>query len=804
MRTRTVSPLPPDALRKLCDASTLAFETIDDLPPLQEMIGQPRAYRALELGSEIQAEGYNIFVLGLPGSGKTTLTREFLERKAASLPIPSDWCYVSNFANPYRPHALQLPAGQGKQFHDDMQTLVKHCKEEIPRALENEAFVQERSRLLEELKKTLATEVDTLSEYVKKYNFILIRTPFGFILTPAVNGEPLSPQQLETLSVEQREKLTQLQAKLQKRVEETFTRLQGLEHEARERIEELVKQTVLYVIAPLIESVKANYAEHEAILAHIEAVKTDILANLSKFQADDSDDIEKQMARANWLQRYTVNVIVGHAEQHGAPVILETQPTYNNLIGRIEHELVMGGFKTDFTMIRAGAFHRANGGYLILPARDVLLNPYAWEGVKRVLRDKAIRIIELGTQLSLISSATLEPEPIPLDVTVVLIGTPLLYYLLRYYDEDFAKLFKVKAEFATQMERTPETEHDYALFVKSVKDEYNLPSFDRSAVARIIEYGARLAEDQDKLSTRFGKISDLVREAAYWAQKEGQTIVKAAAVNQAIMESIYRNNLIEERLQELIDEGVLLIDTKGKAVGQVNALSVVMLGDYAFGHPSKLTASAFPGKSGVVDIERKAELGGPIHTKGVLILSGFLGKRYGRHHPLTLSASIAFEQSYQGVEGDSASAAELIALLSAIAEVPLRQDIAITGSINQHGQIQAIGGVNEKIEGFFAVCKQRRLTGQQGVIIPASNVKNLMLNDEVVNAVANGKFHIWPVTVVDEALALLTESDIGKPDKQGIYPAGTFNAKVVERLEAFTKVVGSLEEATNNQKKELA
>jgi lon-related putative ATP-dependent protease len=469
--------------------------------------------------------------------------------------------------------------------------------------------------------------------------------------------------------------------------------------------------------------------------------------------------------------------------------VVEHQPSYYNLIGRIEHQVLMGASVTDFTLIRPGALHRANGGFLILPVRDVLLNPYAWDGLKRTLLEGSIRIVELGNQLGLISSTTLEPEPIPLEVTVVLIGTPMLYYMMRQYEEDFSKLFKVRAEFTSQMDRTPETEHEYALFVKSVVEDSGLPHFDRQAIARIIEHGSRLVEDQGKLSTRFGKVADLVKEAAYWAGKNGGDIVSGADVNRAIKEVIYRSSLLEERIQELIERGDILIDVKERVVGQINALSVIMLGDYAFGRPSRVTAVVSPGRGGVVDVEAKAELGGSIHTKGVLILSGFLSGRYGRRQPLSLAASLTFEQSYDGVDGDSASTAELLALLSALTEVPLRQDIAITGSVNQHGMIQPIGGVNEKIEGFFAVCKRLGLSGTQGVVIPASNARNLMLDDEVLQAVADGNFHIWPVKTIDDAITLLTGMDPGIPDELGTYPAGSFNAAVLTRLESFSELI---------------
>jgi predicted ATP-dependent protease len=529
----------------------------------------------------------------------------------------------------------------------------------------------------------------------------------------------------------------------------------------------------------------------QAFLAHLEAVQADLSANASKFRPGAQPEATLTQADARWVQRYAVNVLVDNANQKGAPVILESQPTYHNLLGRIEHEVVMGATRTDFMMIRPGALQRANGGYLILPVRDLLINTYAWEGLKRVLRDGAIRISELGSQLGLISTQTLEPEPIPVNVKILLIGTPMLYHALRLYDEDFGKLFKVHAEFATSMERNPQAEREYGIYIKSVLVDKGLPSFDSTAVARIIEYSARLAEDQHKLSTRFGKIADLVREAAYWANKENMGVVSGACVQRAIEESIYRNNLYEERLQELITQDVLMIDVQGAACGQINALSVLSMGDYSFGRPSRVTAAVSPGQGGVIDIERQAKLGGPVHTKGILILSGFLSWRYGIDGPLSLSASLTFEQSYSEVEGDSASAAELLALLSAIAGIPLHQDRAISGSINQHGQIQAIGGVNEKIEGFFSICKAKGLSGEQGVLIPAANQRSLMLCDEVVAAVDAGQFHVWPVSIIDQCIALLTGCEPGERDAKGRYPQGSFNASVTARLKTFTSLVAT-------------
>jgi lon-related putative ATP-dependent protease len=494
-------------------------------------------------------------------------------------------------------------------------------------------------------------------------------------------------------------------------------------------------------------------------------------------------------SEAQWPARYKINVLVDNNELHGAPVVMESHPTYQNLIGRIEHHLVMGISQTDFTMIRPGALHRANGGYLLLPAAEILLSSYAWQGLERALRGGEIRIMELGNQLGLISTASLEPEPIPLSIKVILFGTPFLHELLRLYDVDFTKLFKVRAEFATIMDRNHENARDYALFIKSVVNENHLPPFDKAAVARIIEHSSRMAGDQQKLSTRFGQVADLVRQAAYWSQKENKELVTASDIDRAIQEADYRNNLCEELVHEWINQDTILINVSGKAVGQVNALSVISVGDYAFGRPSRVTASVYPGSEGVIDIEKQAELGGPIHTKGVLIISGLLGRRYGRNKALNLTANLTFEQSYHGVEGDSASVAEIYTLLSAIAEIPLRQDRAVTGSINQLGEIQAVGGVNEKIEGFFTACVNKGLTGSQGLIMPKVNIRNLMHKSEVVRAAQRGEFHVWPAQTLDDALSLLTDIEIGDIQEDGSYPDGSFNFYVSSRLDQFTEAV---------------
>lgn len=786
------SELPLSALRLVCDPDRLGFETTDDLPDLENIIGQPRAFNALLLGSEVSGPGYNTFVLGQPGSGRTTLSKEFLERKAVSMPVPEDLCYVNNFTNERKPKLIGLPAGKGTIFRQAISELISRFASDIPRTFDSDEFLQERDRLVADLKKTQESEFLQLQQHVEKFNFIIIRTASGFVLAPASEGKPIPPEDLAQFTTEQKVKLSELERNLSEQVQTTINRLKESEKSTFHKLQELVSRTIQFIISPLIQPIRQVFVEYPQVIAYLDAVQLDLVANLSQFHPPSQDGeqpIPSPADQAKWRQRYEVNLLVDNSATRGAPVIMENYPTYNNLFGRIEHEAIMGTSRTDFTMIQSGALHRANGGYLILPARDLMLNPYAWEGLKRVLRDGEIRMVELANQVGLISNVTLEPEPIPLKVKILIVGSPALYYTLRSYDDDFSKLFKVKAEFATQMERTPENEHDYGLFIKSVVMENQLLPFDKTAVAKIIEHSSKLADDQTKLTTRFGKIADLVREASYWAGKADSQQVTALDVKQALKASIYRSNLVEERILELIKEGTLLIDIQGSRVGQINALSVYLLGDYAFGRPTRVTAITYPGKGGVVDIERQAKLGGSIHTKGVLILSGYLNSTYGQNLPLSISASLTFEQSYDEVQGDSASAAELISLLSSIAGIPIRQDRAITGSINQLGQIQAIGGVNEKIEGFFAVCKERGLTGEQGVIIPHSNRRNLMLNDDLLVAVKEGKFHIWVMNRLEDAIPLLTGIPAGEPQPDGSYPVNTMNKIVLDRLAEFNQVV---------------
>jgi lon-related putative ATP-dependent protease len=795
MRTRTARPtaLDADAVRRACDPRSFAFETTAALPPLSDVLGQPRAVAALEFGAGIASHGFNLFALGLPGSGKTTLIREHLERRAATQAVPPDLCYVHNFSEPRRPRLLSLPAGRGAQLKHDLDGLVRELQTAIPSAFEGAEYAGQRDRLRHELEDQRAAVLARLEEYVQRFGFRLLKTPGGLFLTPVVDGQPLSPDDQDKLKPEQLEKLARLRTRLETEIEAGMRQMRELERGTQDALQALDRETASFASRHRIDDLRARYAELPEVVAYLDAVQADIVTHADDFRPESGGQNTMQailaQASESPFTRYRVNVLVDHQGSPGAPVVVENNPTYHNLIGRIEHRSLWNAVVTDFTYLKPGALHKANGGYLIIPARECLLNPYAWEGLKRSLKDRTVRIEELGSQLSLISTVTLEPEPLPLDVKVVLIGHPQLYQLLMAYDEDFHKLFKVRADFTTDMERTTETEQAYALFVNAIAGHEQALPFDAGGVARIVEYGSRLAGDQTRLSTRFGEIADLIREAAYRAGQNTHAVVTAEDVKIAEQARRYRANLVEERVQQAVADGTLLIDTRGQAVGRVNGLAVVGWGDHAFGHPARITATVGPGQRGVISIEREVELSGPIHGKGVLILSGYLLRQYGASAPLSLSASLVFEQSYSAVEGDSASLAELYALVSALAGKPLRQDVAVTGSVNQHGQVQAVGGVTEKIEGFFDVCQRQGLTGTQGVLIPDGNRAHLMLRDDVVAAVRAARFNVWPVADVDAGLELLCGLPVGQRSAHRQFPAGSLHRAVSDRLADFAKAL---------------
>jgi lon-related putative ATP-dependent protease len=783
-------------LRRVCDPATLGFETTEDLPVLSEVLGQPRALAALAFGASINSQGFNLFALGQPGSGKTTLIREYLQHRAVSESAPADLCYVYNFANPRCPQPLLLPSGRAPQLKQDIDAFVDELKTGIPKAFESEEYINHRKKVMQELETGRRQIIVQIEHRAAQAGFHLLKGPGGLLLVPVVDGKPLGDEDLGKLQPERQAEIAQAHDRVQQEIEEWLAAIRELEKGGRDALSALDRETAAYATRHVLEDLRARYRDVPTVLQYLDAMQADITANADDFRkGKEAEPVPPSIAALlpgndKSLVRYQVNVLVSNEENKGAPVIVETNPTYHNLTGRIEHQATWTGVITDHTMVKAGALHRANGGYLIIPARECLLNPFAWEGLKRALKDGAAKIEELGAQLSLMSTVTLDPEPVPLSVKVVLIGSPMLYYLLYAYDEDFQKLFKIKADFTTRMAREAESEQAYARFVNTVERLEKASPFDAGAVARVIEFGARSVEEQDQLSTRFGEIADLVREAAHGARQARHRVVTAADVRAAEEARRYRNNLMEERLQESVAKGTVLIETTGSAVGRINGLSVLGIGDYAFGHPVRLTATVASGRRGVISIDREVELSGPIHGKGVLILSGYLLQKYGQAGPLSLSASLVFEQSYGMVEGDSATLAELCVLLSAASGTPLRQDIAVTGSVNQHGQVQAVGGVNQKIEGFFDVCRSLGLTGTQGVILPTSNRRHLMLRDDVVEAVAAGQFHIWVVEQADDALELLA----------GL-PPDSLHERVTQRLAHYAEELRAF--GTENNKRQL-
>ncbi|NLE45297.1 MAG: AAA family ATPase, partial [Chloroflexi bacterium] len=754
-----LQPVPADQLCHVCDPAQFSFQTTDELEDLDEIIGQERAIEAIQFGIGIQSQGYNLFALGPSGTGKRTTIRRFLDQRAAAEPTPDDWCYINNFEQPHRPRALRLPAGRGTVLRDDMKLLIDELRTAIPAAFGSEDYRTRRQEVEEEFKEQQEDAFKEVQRQAQERNIRLIRTPAGLAFVPIRDDEILGPDEFQKLPDEERERIEQDIADLQAQLQATVPKVREWERKAREKVKELDREVALFAVGARIEELRRKFSEFPAVVDYLNAVQEDVIDSVDEFRNTEESPqqfmgvaVPRSITESALLRRYQVNVLIDHSKSEGAPVVYEDNPTYLNLIGNIEHVAHMGALMTDFTLIKPGALHRANGGYLIIDARELLSQPYSWQGIKRALRSQEIKIESLGQALSLVTTVSLDPEPIPLDVKIVLIGERQLYYLLYQFDPDFSELFKAAADFNVDIPRTPESSHLYARLIATMARKDDLRPLDRSAVARILSHSARMAGDAEKMSIHLLTMSDLLRETDYWASINGNGAVTADDVQRAIDAQIHRADRVRERMQEEILRGTIFIDTTGAHVGQVNALSVISLGEFSFGRPSRITARVRVGKGQVADIEREVELGGPLHSKGVLILTSFLGARYAAERPFSLSASLVFEQSYGGVDGDSASLAELCALLSALANVPIRQSWAMTGSVNQFGRAQPIGGVNQKIEGFFDVCLARGLTGEQGVIIPMANVKHLMLREDVVEAARAGKFHIYAVQSVDEAM----------------------------------------------------
>jgi ATP-dependent Lon protease len=793
--------VPVEKLRWRCPPDSLPFETTKEVPACMEIIGQERALKAIRLGLEMDSLGYNIFIVGLMGTGRNTTIKCLLEEIDKTGKIPDDLCYVNNFKDPDQPRCICLPAGQGKAFKKDMDDLIESFKKNIPLVFESEEYQKQRRELVEKHRDREKGMVKEFESRAKKEGFAVVQVQVGPFtrpdVVPMVAGNAMALDQLENL-VDQgqfpRENFENLKGKysqLSAEMEQILKETRKVEKTIQDELVALDKSAISHLVEGRIGDIREKYKQPKTH-AYLDEVKDSILENPSRFQPKPE---APQLpipgltlpTPVDTFTEFQVNVLVDNAEIKGAPVIIETSPTYRNLFGTIERSWGMGGIgKTDFTKIKGGSFLRANGGYLVLNAIDVLIEPGVWLALKRTMRNRSMEMQSFDP-FYLFASSALKPEPIEVKVKVVMIGDAYLYETLYWVDEDFKKVFKIKADFDTVMERKNETQLQYASFIQKICHDENLLPFDRSGVAAVIEYGVRLAGRQKKLSTEFHRITDILREASYWAKKDKSDTVMEKHVDQAIAEKIYRKKMVEDKIQEMIDDGMILIDSDGAAVGQVNGLSVYDLGEYAFGKPSRITAKTSMGKSGIINIEREAELSGRTHNKGVLILGGYLRGKYAQDKPLTLTASLAFEQSYGGVDGDSASSTEVYAILSSLSGLPIRQDLAVTGSVNQNGEVQPIGGVNQKIEGFFGVCQNRGLTGKQGVMIPHQNVGDLMLHKDVVEAVAAGKFHIYPVRNIDQGVEVLTGVPAGEKSKDGAYPAGTVNSLVDQRLQDLAK-----------------
>jgi lon-related putative ATP-dependent protease len=768
-----IKPLAPKELYTTCEIGQLDFETTDQLEDLKEIIGQDRAVEALHFGVGIRQIGYNLFVLGPTGLGKHTVVREYLDEKSRLQVPPDEWVYVNNFDKASQPIAIRLNAGQATVFRDDMRHLVEDLRSAIPTAFEAEQYHARIQDIEEDLKGKLEAAFNELADEAESHNIRLLRTPHGFAFAPMKDDQVIKPEEFDKLDTKEQQRIDETMNVLEEKLNTLLRTQPQWQREARNRAKELNREIVMFATSSLIDELKNKYNNNKQVLDYLDAVQQDVIDNFQDFRRDEEtpEFMGVALAEKPTFRRYEVNVIIEQSEEEGAPVVFEDNPNYANLVGAVEHTAHLGALQTDFTLIKPGALHRANGGYLIIDAIKLLSQPYAWEGLKRALQSHEIKIQSLAQIYSLVSTVSLEPEPIPLDIKVVLIGERMLYYLLHEYDPEFKQLFKVMADFDDRLERNEQSQQIYARLIATLSRRDKLRPFDRNAVARIIEHGSRIADDSEKLTTYVLDLADVLRESDHFAAQDNRSVVERNDVEKAIDAQIYRGDRIREHLHEEIIRGTLMIDTDGSKIGQINGLAVIELGDNSFATPSRITATTRLGDGEVIDIEKETELGGAIHTKGVFILSAFLGQRYARNRPLSLSASLVFEQSYGMIEGDSASMAELCCLLSALSDIPIKQNIAMTGSVNQRGEAQAIGGVNEKIEGFFNVCNARGLTKDQAVLIPAANVKHLMLRKDVIEACREGKFAVYAYSNVDDAMEILTGET-----------AKTINAKVEAQL----------------------
>ncbi len=807
----TLQSLPTAKLRPTCDPASFTFKTTAELDDVDGLVGQDRAVDAIRFGTEIQRKGFNLFVLGAPGLGKHVAVTQHLAKKAKGEPLPSDWVYVYNFEISHKPRAIELPPRRGVMLQKSMAKAIDSLKGAIPALFETEDYLNRRKAIDEGMESEHKARLEALSEKAKQAGIALVQSQQGLGMAPIKDGEVMPQEVFNALSDEEKKRIQTTMGALQKELATIMEALPRLNQARRDKIREINRQLATVAINQALRNINQGFWDNQAVKHYLDAVRKDLIDHIELFVPKGAPEqppvpgmpMPQETAAVDEarFRRYEVNIVIGDGavepdndqasasddEITGSPVIHEDYPTLGNLVGRIEHRAQMGALMTDFTLIKPGAIHRANGGYLLLEARKLLSEPYAWDALKRALRNSCIKIEAPGAAANPMTTTSLEPEPIPLDVKIVLFGEPQLYYQLAALDPDFGDLFKVTADFEETLVRKDDADLLYARLLGAIAKREDIRPLDRSAAARVIDYSARLSGTAEKLSVRMGPVIDLIREADFWAGQAGDDVLSAAHIEQALDERERRVSRVRERSYETITEDTILIDSDGAKIGQINGLSVLQLGGFAFGKPTRITARVGMGQGRVVDIEREVELGGPLHTKGVLILSGFLAARFAQHYPMSLAATLVFEQSYGGVDGDSASSTELYALLSALADVPIKQSLAVTGSVNQYGQIQAIGGVNEKIEGFFEICEQRGLTGDQGVLIPPANIRNLMVSPKVAKAAAEGRFHIYAVETIDQGIELLTGIPAGSRDEHGHYPAGSINGLVEQRIRAFAE-----------------
>lgn len=781
-------------LKMTCDTNLFKFNTTDELESIDTGIGQDRGIKALEFGLQVDVKGYNLYLEGPSGVGKTMYTKHYLEKISAKKKVPSDWCYIYNFYNPNEPIAVSLPAGQGKVFKEAMQNFIKEIKQDIQKTFNADDFEKEKALIKKEFEEKRSALLDKLNKDAKEYNFHVKSAQNGIYMMPIVDGKTIEEEEFNKLPDDVKEEYEQKSVIVQEKIMDVISQIKEVERQSDKRISEWQSNIALLTINAHINFIKSKYKRNKKIVKFLNDVKQDVLKNIPTFLEEDKDNQKDQnttapqMKKADPCLNYRVNLFIDNSNHTGAPVIMDSNYSYHNIFGSLEYENYYGALKTDHTMLKPGLLHQANGGYIIFQAKDLLANGICYEALKKALRIKELGIENANEQRSSMIMISLKPEPIPLDLKVLLIGNSAIYQTLLAMDSDFRKLFKIKVEFEDEAPINEENVNKLARFVHGFCSQEELPPLDKYAMARIVEYASKLAGDKSKLSTRFNELAQIIGEAATWAKMSKSKIVTEEFINKALVERINRVKKYDTRYLDMIKEHSILINTSGYEVGEINGLTVMTIGDYTFGKPAKITVNTYTGKTGIVNIEREVELSGSTHSKGVLILTGYLGEMFAQDIPLCLTASICFEQLYNGVDGDSASSTELYGLLSSLSGIPINQAIAVTGSVNQKGHIQPIGGVNEKIEGFFQICKLRGLDGSHGVMIPVQNVKNLQLSDDVVDAVKNGLFHIYSVSTIEEGIEVLTGVPAGKKDKYGKFPAGTVNSLVYEKLKKYAEL----------------